>query len=116
MESQPNYTLDALRANPTMELVAGSVAVIALPSNPTTGYRWVSEVADPKVAAVIGSAFIAPPNDGRVGVGGEHRFQVRAVAAGETTLKLTERRPWTGGETAQELVVKVVVHEARVPK
>jgi inhibitor of cysteine peptidase len=116
MESQPDYALDGLRANPTIELPTGMVVVIALPSNPTTGYRWVSEIADQNVAAVVGDAFKAAANDGRVGGGGEHRFQLRGVGAGETTLKLTERRPWAGGETAQELTVKVVVRAAGPPR
>ena len=76
--------------------------VIALESNPTTGYRWEVEF-DHSLLELVESKFV-PAGPGHViGAGGEERFTFRALGPGETLLTLTYRRPWEEKPVAEKV-------------
>jgi inhibitor of cysteine peptidase len=71
----------------------GDTVTVRLPSNVTTGFKWV--VVDPGPLARSGEAvYEAPDAPGAVGAGGNETFTFRAGSAGTGDLTLEYRRPW----------------------
>ena len=66
---------------------------IALPENPTTGFRWEIRTAGTPTCADRGSSFDAPSGGGP-GAGGTRRFLFEAVQVGVGQLALVYRRSW----------------------
>lgn len=89
---------------------AGSVFVLVLESNRTTGYRW--ELVSPAEGAavkMISSDYVATPPQ-RIGSGGREHWRFEAVAAGEASIRLRYRRPWEESKPpAREAEFKVTV-------
>ena len=80
-----------IRVHPDDEIV------VRLPENPTTGFRWEIETADPVVTAVDDDFELGESGAGIVGAGGTRRFRFRVAASsasGRVALKL--RQPWEG--------------------
>ena len=75
----------------------GDTVKILLPSNPTTGYGWqfFIESGQDKVD-ILKDTFNPPKYDGRVGVGGEHVYELRAVSVGKAKVAGYYYRPWEG--------------------
>lgn len=84
-----------------MLLAIGQECVVRLPANPSTGYEWVLGPVDPPVVQLVGAgeyvAAAAVPQ--RVGQGGQMVFRLRAVAAGDVTLRWDYRRTWEPPQT-----------------
>lgn len=100
--------IDQSQAGQQVSLQVGQSAEVRLPENPTTGYRWV--VAGPLGAAcsLIDRSFQA--GSGSVGAGGEHVWQLRAVALGVCDLRLQYVRsfaPDASGAQSFEVHFKV---------
>jgi len=75
----------------------GDTVKILLPSNPTTGYGWQFFIEDGQGNVdILKDAFIPPKYDGRVGVGGEHVYELRAVSTGKAKVAGYYYRPWEG--------------------
>ena len=78
----------------TIETTVGQDIVIALESNPTTGYTWrVAGRVDPAIVALISSDYEPSPSTA-LGSGGRQRWTFRAVGRGTTTLRFDYARPW----------------------
>lgn len=99
--------------NPHVVTAAGPVTVkpgeellVALASNPTTGYSWAAAVSGAAVTAE-GSAYRAP-SGAALGAGGEQILAFEAVRAGTATITLSYRRPWEKGKKAARTVVVTV--------
>ena len=69
----------------------GEEFVIALDSNPTTGYECEAHF-DSSMLQLVNREFSA--HGVGVGAGGIERFRLKALAAGETALELTYKRAW----------------------
>jgi inhibitor of cysteine peptidase len=70
------------------EVAPGEAFVVALASNPSTGYAWALEEAPPAGVVVLEDReLVAGPTD-RVGAAGVERFTFRAVGVGEATVRL----------------------------
>jgi inhibitor of cysteine peptidase len=83
-----------------IELRPGQQAEIRLPSNPSTGYRWLAVEPLPQVAVLVEApAFVAGRSD-LVGTPGEERWIFRAEKPGVADLKLEYRRPWEPSDLA----------------
>lgn len=81
-----------------VELQCGAEFTLALPENPTTGYRWtVAECG--AVLALAASSFDAPP-PGPAGAGGLRRLRLTAVQPGRTRLRLLLKQPWLDDASA----------------
>ena len=72
--------------------------VIALGSNPTTGYSW-QESYDNTMLELVEKTYkpSEEAEEGVVGAGGIEYFRFKAVKTGETEITLTYEQPWEGG-------------------
>ena len=80
----------------SVQLANGGTLIIALPSNPSTGYSWsVAESSDPQLELQGEPAFVpAGSTTPVVGAGGTEVFTFEAVDTGTATLTLGYRRPF----------------------
>lgn len=78
----------------TVTVKNGQEFLIALPSNPTTGYSWTAKPSNADVT-VFGSAYQRKPA-GRtiVGAGGEQIWVLEAAHPGSAKVVFTYSRPW----------------------
>ncbi|HYO85090.1 MAG TPA: protease inhibitor I42 family protein [Dermatophilaceae bacterium] len=75
-------------------MTTGARFVIRLPSNPTTGYRWILDpIPDSGVARLVGETFDPSPQP-RPGAAGTQAFRFAAIRPGEGTLRFDYVRPW----------------------
>lgn len=77
---------------------AGQEFLIALPSNPTTGYSWTAKASNPDVA-IFGSANERSNVRGRtvMGAGGQQLFVLDATHVGTAKVVFSYGRPWLKG-------------------
>lgn len=80
----------------TVQLANGGTLIVALPSNPTTGYSWsVSESSGAQLQLQGEPAFVPAGSTTPVlGAGGTEVFTFKAVDDGKADLKLEYRRPF----------------------
>ncbi|WP_339487613.1 protease inhibitor I42 family protein [Pseudomonas sp. EL_65y_Pfl2_R95] len=94
-----------------LALTPGQQLIISLPSNPTTGFRWVVRDAAPAVLTSLGPEVYSNPEDaGLVGSAGKSTWRYTVKQPGEGQLLMTYQRPWeTEVEPAErfECVIKV---------
>lgn len=69
--------------------------VIALDSNPTTGYDW-EESYDESMLRLVESKYEMgkEAEEGKVGAGGTQYFRFRALKKGKTEITVTYKRSW----------------------
>jgi inhibitor of cysteine peptidase len=91
-----------------IKVANGSYFLIALASNPSTGYTWSTEgFSKPDVAQVIGSGYL-PPTSKLLGAPGTSVWVIKATATGTTTLTLAYARSFeSAGATAQTFQITV---------
>ena len=78
-----------------MTLDRGQQLILSLPSNPTTGFRWVLRDGASGVLQSLGPEVYSNPEDaGLVGAAGQSTWRFQAREAGEGRLLLTYQRPW----------------------
>ncbi|MDH0732827.1 protease inhibitor I42 family protein [Pseudomonas sichuanensis] len=93
---QPQRTveLDAESECPT-RLQVGQNMTLSLPSNPSTGYRWLLQNPAPEILRALGpEVYSSPEEAGIVGSGGISIWRFQAKAAGEGHLILVYQQPW----------------------
>jgi len=78
--------------------------VIALGSNPTTGYMW-QESYDKNVLELVEKTYELgeEAKQGVVGAGGVDYFRFKALKTGETEITLVYKRPWEEESLAQKI-------------
>jgi len=80
----------------------GKEFVIALDSNPTTGYDW--EVSyDDSMLSLVEEEYSPDKEPGLVGVGGTQYFTFKALKKGGTEITLTYKRSWETGYAEQKV-------------
>ncbi len=94
--------LDESANGTSVSLRAGQTLIIALKSNPTTGYDWQVDQADEKVVRVVKQDFQPASDPERLGAPGQTVVEFQAVSAGTTTLRLIYVRPWEKDVEPQE--------------
>lgn len=72
---------------------AGDQLVVVLEGNPTTGYTWAVEAMDENILQQVDDADFFPDSDA-IGAGGKLVLHFRAMAMGQTALRLVYHRPW----------------------
>lgn len=95
--SQPGSVIlqEKQLGNCPMELHQGQTLNISLPSNPTTGFRWVVADAAPGVLRSLGPEVYTNPEDaGLVGGAGKSTWRYEAYQPGDGRLLMQYRRPW----------------------
>ena len=86
-----------------LSLSPGQPLVLTLPSNPTTGFRWVMRENGAPVLQLLGPEVYSTPEEaGVVGSAGVSTWRFRAVARGDGRLSLDYRRPWENGVAAEK--------------
>ena len=94
----------------TIETTVGQDIVIALESNPTTGYTWrVSGRVDQSIVGLISSDYEPSASTTALGVSGHQRWTFRAVGRGTTTIRLDYARPWELTSPAKSTTFTLVV-------
>jgi len=81
-----------------IDIGVGQEFVIALGSNPTTGYSW-QEIYDENMLRLVEKTY-RPGEEAEedlVGAGGVEYFHFRTLEAGETEITLVYKQPWAGG-------------------
>ena len=77
-----------------IDLTTGTMLVIKLPSNPSTGYNW-SVSGDPAPLKLQKTSFVkGKSKNGAVGASGTSVFRLNASSAGLANLNLVYRRSW----------------------
>ena len=89
----------------TVRLKPQEEAIVTLPSNPTTGYRWemTEQGADAAVVIVSKEFKTAIGDSVRVGAGGSEYFRLRLLKAGRFTVTFIYRRPWEKGQEPERI-------------
>ncbi|PTS82727.1 peptidase inhibitor I42 [Pseudomonas sp. HMWF032] len=81
-----------------LSLHVGQQFNLRLPSNPTTGFRWLLRDSAPQVLKSLGPEVYSNPEDaGLVGSAGISTWRFEVAQAGEGQLVLTYERPWEVG-------------------
>ena len=93
----------------TITMSVGQVAMLRLPSNPSTGYRWqTTSDPDARTLIVMDSGYDRPASD-TPGAPGQAWWKLRATGEGTTSFAVRYVRPWEPDEKAQEFTLTVVV-------
>ena len=81
-----------------LEMDMSQMLVISLPSNPTTGFRWVVTKAASTVLQPLGpEVYTNPEEAGMVGSGGKSTWRFKAYQTGQDALLMQYQRPWDQG-------------------
>ena len=102
----------AQTAPEAIELAVGAEATIALPANPSTGYRWqVSETESSNLSAVRISDAGFTPDSARIGAPGLMRWRIEGLRAGAAEVVFVYRRPWESVAPSRKHVLRVRIRE-----
>ena len=94
-------------------LSPGDPLILALDSNPTTGFAWeIVETGDESVVQEAGHGFEAQTSGPQlVGMGGTEVWVFKTLAEGQSTISMEYSQPWQGGiKAAQTFVVTLTVN------
>ncbi len=83
--------------------------VIALDSNPTTGYSWQESYNQSFLKLVDKKYEQSPGSEGTVGSGGTEYFRFKALKAGETKITIGYSRPWESKPPAEMKVFTIKI-------
>ncbi len=83
--------------------------IIALGSNPTTGYSWQESYDETMLELVKWDYEEEAEEEDVVGAGGVEYFRFLTLQAGETEITLTYERPWEDGDPVETKVFTVII-------
>jgi inhibitor of cysteine peptidase len=86
------YRLGKSDGGKVVSVRQGDEIVVALPENPTTGYRWAIDLSGSILKLAGPPAFLGTGET--VGSGGVRTFTVIAEEVGDSVLTFQLRRPW----------------------
>lgn len=99
---------DATRSEPVVlekqsqcpiHLAVGQALTLTLPSNPSTGYRWLLQnPANGVLTALSPEVYNSADSNDMVGTAGHSTWRFRASAAGSGHLLLVYQQPWAPEE------------------
>jgi inhibitor of cysteine peptidase len=93
---QPRQNVTLAKQNDCpLVLHTGQNLILTLPSNPTTGYRWLVQNPAPGILRSLGpEVYSNPENAGLIGAGGQSVWRFQAQNAGDGHLLLVYQQPW----------------------
>ena len=93
---QPRQNINLEKtADCPVQLRNDQTLTLTLPSNPTTGYRWLLQNPAASILRSLGPEVYSNPEDtGLVGSAGQSVWRFQAKAAGEGHLILVYQQPW----------------------
>jgi len=87
----------------TINVKVGGEFVIALDSNPTTGFTWQDD-HDQGMLKLVEDRYVADEKaEGLVGAGGTQYYHFKALKAGTATVTLDYKRPWEEDSAEQNV-------------
>ncbi len=88
-----------------IELHTGQSVTLSLPSDPTSGFRWiVRDAAAPVLKSLGPEVFSVPETPDVIGAPGQSTWRFQVVQAGDGRLRMDYRRPWENTEAAEKTV------------
>ncbi len=90
----------------TVNIGVNQEFIIALGSNPTTGYGW-QESHDQTMLELLEKSYKEEAKEGVVGAGGIEYFRFKALKAGQTEITMVYEQPWEGGGVGETKVFTV---------
>ncbi len=96
-------------AGRTVTIDRGQQFIIALGSNPTTGYSWQASYDEKMLTMVEKSYEQGEQSKGLVGAGGIEFFRFEALKSGETRMGFVYQRPWettAAAEKSFDVIIK----------
>lgn len=98
----------AKETEPAERILAENEFTVTLAENPTTGFSWQYEIQDKSAVKLVDDLYVPSNADTRiVGSGGMHSFTFACLKDCETTVLMTYKRPWKGGETAEKRLITI---------
>ena len=96
----------------TVRLDPQKEVIVALSSNPATGYRWemVEQGEDAAVMVVANEFRPSAGSSERVGAGGVEHFRLRLRKSGRFTVTFVYRRSWEK-EQEPERIFRIILEE-----
>jgi len=93
---KPSHNVELEKqADCPLQLQTGQHLTLTLPSNPSTGYRWLVQNPAVSILRSLGPEVYSHPEDaGIVGSAGQSTWRFQAQAAGEGHLLLVYQQPW----------------------
>lgn len=94
-----------------IDISVGQEFIIALGSNPTTGYSWQASYDETRLELVGGESTYEPEETDEevVGGGGTELFRFKALKAGEVEITMTYAQHWEGGEVGDTEVFTATI-------
>lgn len=94
-----------------IDIGVGDEFIIALSSNPTTGYSWQASYDETMLELVGGESTYEPEETDEevVGGGGTDFFRFKALKAGEVDVTMTYAQHWEGGEVGDTKVFTATI-------
>lgn len=93
----------------TVTIATGATFVLALESNPSTGYTWQLVTAPDAAIVSVSDVQFEPGDTELIGAPGTDRWLFTGLAAGTTELQLDYVGPGTDAEIAQTFTLTIVV-------
>ena len=87
-------TVSAEQSGTSVALASGQDLVVRLPSNPSTGYRWIYVEPKDAVLRVDGPSSFEAQSAGVAGAGGTEIWKLAPFKPGQQQLRFEYRRPW----------------------
>lgn len=95
--------------NRSIEVRTGDQLLLTLRENAATGFKWHLAPYNEKVLILESNAFF-PPSTSQMGASGNRLVSFRAIAPGQTVIRLRNRRSWEPPEKfAAEFAVNISV-------
>ena len=93
----------------TINISTNQTFIIALESNPTTGYSWQASYYE-SILELVGKSYETneKANQSVVGAGGVEYFQFKALKAGKTEITLVYKRPWEEESLYQKVFTVII--------
>ncbi|MDK2950896.1 MAG: inhibitor of cysteine peptidase [Kosmotogales bacterium] len=102
------YSLNSTSSE--LDYIPGTIIVVELESNPTTGYSWnLLKNYDEKLILSVENSFFQEKNDGKNdGMGGIEKFVIQtSVETGVTDLQFVYKREWENEDDSLTYVIRV---------
>ncbi len=94
----------------TVTVTNGEIANIELSSNPSTGYKWeIYKNGNSKVASMKDQKYIAPEDNGMIGVAGKDLFTFDSHKKGEAVIIFKYIKKGTPDEIGKTKIYKIIV-------
>lgn len=110
-------TIDENMNGKEYRITPGQPFVLALPSNPSTGYQWTITSIDKNALILLDESYQTDKNDNKlVGQNGYQYWRFKAAQQEKTAeLKLHYARPWESKQPAETFALNIIIDSSQDP-